>query len=885
MALSAGTRLGPYEILALLGAGGMGEVYKARDTRIDRTVAIKILSSSVSGEPEFRARFEREARVVSQFDHPHICSLHDVGTHEGMAYLVMPHLEGETLAQRLERGALPFDEAVRYGAELAAALARAHASGVVHRDVKPGNIMLTSSGVRLMDFGLAKNSAAGALPSIASAPPTKPETLTTRGSILGTFQYMAPEQIEGSDADPRTDIWALGCVLYEMLTGSRPFKGASHAGLIGAILKDEPPPISSRQSVIPPALDHLVRRCLEKKPADRWQDAADIAGELRWIAAAPRSVGSDRSSKRRLRFWQVAAGLLIVVIATIIAVRTLGGSQASSAPALTLSIAPPDGTTFATTRAVVGLPWFAISPDGNTLAFVAMSADGREQLWLRPLGSANAHPVAGTDGARSPFWSADSRYLAFSANRKLQFIDTAAASPPQVLAGAQGIGFGGAWNPPNLIIGGPQGLRRLAPGGAGGGTQLTRVDTARGEFAHVWPQFLPDGRHVLFTATRPGEPGENQVWLVDLDGGKRSLVTTTTSSARHVPPGWLLYTTAGGLMAQRLDSALLRTTGTPIPIAERVGANGPSGYAAVSVSNTGVLVYGEAPDTDTRITWRDRTGRLVQPLDLPHSDAPAISRDGRTLAMERSLPQTGRSIWTYDVQRKMAQRAIFDHSLAPVWSPDGTSIAFTARRNGHLDQLFRKATTGSGEDLLVDSPGSFATDWTLDGRFIIFQGPSADTDTRVLTVADGTSKTLLSSPGGAIYATVSPDGRWLAYSSAKSGAMEVYVRPFPAGDQEWLVSHGGAEPEWRADGRELFYIAADRHLVSVPIASGNTFDPGEPQLLFEMNVEGLSVPFGTRRYAPMPDGQSFFISELTSRAAPLPLTVVVNWTALLKDQR
>lgn len=884
MALSAGTRLGPYEILALLGAGGMGEVYKARDTRIDRTVAIKILSSSIASEPEFRARFEREARVISQFDHPHICALHDVGTHEGMAYLVMPHLEGETLAQRLERGALPLAEAMRYGTELASALARAHTSGVVHRDVKPGNIMLTGSGARLMDFGLAKNAAAATLSGVESTAPTKPETLTAHGSILGTFQYMAPEQIERADADPRTDIWALGCVLFEMLTGSRPFKGASHAGFIGAILKDEPPSISSSQSAIPPALDHVVQRCLEKNPADRWQDAADIAGELRWIAATPRSAERDGAPTRRLRLWQAACGLLLAAIATLLAVRTFGQSEASPPPALTLSIAPPDGTTFATTRTVVGLPWFALSPDGSTLAFVAMSADGRERLWLRPLGSADAHPVAGTDGARSPFWSADSRYLAFFASGTLQFIDTAAASPPQTLARVQGIGFGGAWNPRNIIAAGAQGLRRLAPGGAGGDTALTRIDVSHGEYAHVWPQFLPDGRHVLFTATRPGAAGENQVWIASLDGAERSLVTTTTASARYVAPGWLFYTTAGGLMVQRFDPRLLKTTGTPVPIAERVGANGPSGYAAVSVSSTGVLVYGAAPDTDTQITWRDRTGRIVQPLDLPHSEAPAISRDSTTLAMQRSLPQTGPSVWTYDLRRKMAQRAIFDHSLAPVWSPDAKSIAFTARRNGHLDQLFRK-TTGLDEELLIETPGSFATDWTRDGRFILFQGAGADTESRILTLADRTSKTLLASPGGAIYATVSPDGRWLAYSSAKSGAMEVYVRPFPTGDREWLVSHGGSEPEWRADGGELFYITADRHLVAVPIRSGATFDPGEPQQLFTMNVQDLSVPFGTRRYAPMPDGQSFFVSELTSRAAPLPLTVVVNWPALLKDQR
>jgi len=908
--LEPGTSFGPYRIERFLAAGGMGEVYRARDTRLDRVVAIKVLPAELASDPQFRERFDREARVISQLDHPHICTLYDVGEQapstgagQAVAYLVMQYLEGETLEQRLKNGAVPLEQALQYATQMADALATAHRAGIVHRDLKPGNIMLTRSGATLLDFGLAK--ATG--PAAAGAPmvPTTPSGLTAQGTILGTFQYMAPEQLQGREADARTDIFAFGAVVYETVTGKKAFAATSQATLIAAILKDDPPPVSTVQPLASPLVGHIVSRCLAKDPEERWQAASDVMRELKWVAeAVPGPARDAASAGTSVRWWRTLSLGLIMLVAAMALIGRFVRSAPASSDALTFAIAPPEGATLVTPGGPVGQPWLALSPDGRVLAFVAVSADGRQQLWTRPLAATSAHPLPGTDGAQAPFWSPDSRSIAFFARGTLKVVD-AAGSTPQVVADAPGYFGSGSWSRENTIVFAPtprnEGLRSVQVGAAPHASQMvTRIDRGRGQRGHFLPQFLPDGRHFLFGVGGAVSGGEAETWIGSLDGGEPRLLLRADSVGHYAEPGYLVFK-RGRLVAQRMNGRDLPLVGDPVPFAgPDVRSSSVVPYLALSTSTTGTLAYGAAaPPEETRLVWQDRTGRLLGAVDVTGASAPSLSRDGTMLAVSRTLPQTGADLWLYDVKRGMPMRFTFDSVSArsAVWSPDRKEVVFSAARNGSLGQLYRRPTSGSGSDeLLSNVDGSTPTDWSSDGRFILFhtnnnldQGTIDQRngyDLWVLSLADRQSKPLLRTPFHEIQGALSPDGQWLAYASDESGAFEVYVQAFPDGHGKRPVSKGGgAEPRWRADGRELFYVSADRRLMAVPTTIGPAFEAGTPAALFAINVRDLVLTSG-KRYDVTPDGQRFVVHELTGRVNPSALTVVVNWPALLpRDMR
>jgi Tol biopolymer transport system component/predicted Ser/Thr protein kinase len=892
MALATGSRLGPYEVVSALGAGGMGEVYRARDTRLDRIVAIKVLREALSVDPQFRERFDREARTISQLDHPHICALYDVGEQDGTSFLVMQYLEGETLADRLTKGALPLDQALRIAIDVAGALDKAHHAGIVHRDLKPGNIMLTRAGAKLLDFGLAKTGTSVVAAAGLSMLPTTPPNLTARGTILGTFQYMAPEQLEGDEADARTDIFAFSAVLYEMVTGKKAFEGKTQASLIAAILEREPTPVTSLQPLVPRTLDRVIRRGLSKDPDQRWQSALDLAIQLQWVAETGPEAAVRRTSfgGRPRLWWSIGLGLLLLALAGWGGLLLQLGRGAAPLPAepVVFAITPPEGATFVTPPSLFGLPWLALSPDGRALAFVALSADGRQQLWTRPLAGAVATPLAGTDDARVPFWSPDSRYIAFFGRGKLKYVD-AAGGTPQIISDAPGYAGGGSWNRENTIIFAPtpqnDGLRKVQVGTGDAIQPVTRIDRGQGQEGHVWPQFLPDGRHFLFGVVKFSSGGA-ETWIGSLDGGEPRLLVRADAVARYAEPGYLLFK-RGPLLAQRVDARDFRLVGDPIRVTDAVvGSNTPSTYLALSTSTTGTFAYGRAPAGETQLVWRDRTGRMLGSISLTNSSAPSVSRDGTTLVLSRNLPQTGTDLWLYDLKRNAPMRFTFESSTSPIWSPDGKYVAYSANREGGINRLYRKLATGLGpEELLFKTGAAYPTDWSADGRFILFNNSNRDQrngmDLLFLSVANLQVKPVMQTLFNEAQGALSPDGRWVAYASDESSVFEVYVQAFPDGAAKRVVSSGGgAEPRWRADGRELFYVSADRRLMTVPTTIGPTFDAKKPAALFEMNIRDLVYPY-LRRYEVTPDGQRFVAQELTVRSGPSPLTVVVNWPALL----
>jgi Tol biopolymer transport system component len=889
MTISAGSRLGPYEILSPLGAGGMGEVYKARDTRLERTVAVKVLPSGLSPSPEARQRFEREARTISQLSHPHICALYDVGREGETEYLVMEYLEGETLSERLAKGALPLEQVLRYGVEIAGALDRAHRSGIVHRDLKPGNVMLTKSGVKLLDFGLAKALDPAPSASILTALPTE-TPLTEKGTILGTVQYMAPEQLEGKEADERTDIFALGAVLYEMATDRRAFFGTSQATLIGAILHTEPQPISAIQPMTPPALDRVVKTCLAKDPEDRWQSAHDVASELKWIAegsqaGVPVPLITRRRARERLAWLLAGVSLAAAVIIAVVHFRQ---APVEARPARFL-LFPPEHTTVALGPAA---PHAAVSPDGHYLAFAATdtTSDRKTNLWVRPLDALAAQKLAGTEGANLPFWSPDSRFIGFFAQGKLKKID-AFGGAPQTLCDSPA-GNGGTWNREGVIVFAPNREGALARVSAAGGipAAATALDRRRQEIGHAWPQFLPDGRHFLYLALSGQR--ENRGLYVDSLGseGPRRVLKTEVRAA-YTPPGYLLFVQQGTLMAQRFNPNRLQLIGEPVAVAEGVAYNSFNGRDTFTVSENGVLVYrtgrpGGLPTSE--LVWFDRGGKRVGSVEgLGLYLRPALSPDGKRIAVQRLDPQTGTfDIRLVDLARSTVLRLTFGSSnqTHPVWSPDGGRIVFTSDRDG-TSNLYQKSSSGAGsEELLLQSDtAKYVTDWSPDGRFIAYekQDPRTGLDLWLLPLFGDRKPILyLQTEFNEGQGQFSPDGRWMAYASDESGRREVYVQTFPASGGKWQISTaGGTYPRWRRDGKELFYIAADQKLMAVAVQTDSTLQAGRPQALFEPRFFLPVIP-----YTVLPDGQRFLVNTPLEEDNSSPMTVVLNWMAELKKK-
>jgi Tol biopolymer transport system component len=893
MTLAVGSRLGPYEILGPIGAGGMGEVYRARDTRLDRAVAIKVLPAQLSSSPELRERLEREARTISQLSHPHICALYDIGREGDTDFFVMEYLEGQTLAERLEKGSLPFEQVCRYGGEIAEALGTAHAAGVVHRDLKPGNVMLTKSGVKLMDFGLAKVHAAPVPIGALTSAPTRTRDLTIEGTLLGTVPYMAPEQLEGRQADARTDIFAFGAVLHEMAVGRKAFTGASQASLMAAILTSEPPAVSSVQAMSPPAFDRLVQTCLAKDPADRWQSAQDIGLQLAWIARGgtdqPGRPARNLSSAPRWLMGLAAASVLTAAaLMTLYALR-----RPPSAPAapIRFAVRAPVGTRFTWTPQH---QLFAVSPDGRRLVFVARGADGRDFLWMRSLSEPSAVTLPGTDGALAPFWSPDGRFIAFFADGKLKKIDSS-GGPPVALCDARGDYPSGSWGSQHSILFAPlsEPFIRLVADGGGSPSVVLKADASRGERTVCWPSFLPDGRHYLYLGRNATEK-QTYLRLGSIEGGKTAPLLTNCSRAQYVPgdsnnasggrSGYLLYARDGNLLAQPFDSRRLRLAGDPIPSGQEIWQHVLIGIATFSASNNGLLASrgGRIP---ARLVWIDRAGRETGSV-APTSgfESVRLSPDSRKFVVSRTNPRTGlKDLLIGDLSRGVLARLDLDSDndyAQPVWSPDGTRIALSVRSMRDPRVLHWLALRGSGFPQPILPPGGAQRpeDWSPDGRFILYFGARGSGLWVVNVEGEPKPRKLVSETTAdpTAYAQFSPDGHWIAYCSPESGRSEVYLTSFPEPTERIRVSaSGGSRPRWKRDGREIYFVSADNEMIATPVRLAAGVEIGEARPLFRID------PAGWSDYDVTPDGARFLAAANIPIQDADAIAVTVNWLSLL----
>ena len=884
MPLAPASRLGPYEILSALGAGGMGEVYKARDTRLDRTVAIKVLPSHLAGRPELKQRFEREAKAISSLTHPNICTLYDIG-HEGdIDYLVMEHLEGQTLADKLTGGPLPPEQVVRYGIEIAAALDKAHRQGIVHRDLKPGNVMITRTGAKVLDFGLAKVAAGpapeSALDQLTSLPTQVAGTspLTTEGTLLGTFQYMAPEQLEGAEADPRTDIFALGVLLYEMCAGRPAFHGKSRASLISAIMSSEPPPISTIAPLPPPALDRVIRTCLAKDPDDRIQTAHDVMLQLQWIAEGGSQTGIPAPvvARRKVRepiAWIVAG---VALAAAIVLGALFARDRTRPAETVRLQMSYPAGL------AQPGSP--RLSPDGRFVAFDGADSSGRVFIWLRPLSAVTAEPIPATEGATArPFWSPDSKFIGFTAGGKLKKVSVS-GGPAQTICDAP-TGYDGSWGKNGDILfdgGGADPISRVS---AAGGVAAGAVPADSGGAG--WPHFLPDGRHFLYLVLKSSG---NEMWVGDVRSSARKKLGVGGSRIEYSPAGYLLYVKDRTLLAQPFDLDGLRTTGEPMPVVDGVGT-GSNGLAHFSVSNNGELVYSLVGGGTTQLTWVDRSGKLLGTVG-PAGDIVnmTLAPDGKRVAVRIMDTQTGnRDIWVLDPDRGTNTRFTFDPGADnnPQWSPDGRQIAFSSDRNGGVPNLYTKDASGTGsEQLLYGSAAAKApSSWSTDGRYLAYQAqdPLTGVDVLVLPMfGDKKPIPFLHSNFTEAQPRFSPDGKYIAYTCDESGRFEVYVQEFPGPGGKWQVStRGGVQPRWRADGHELYYLTLDGKMMASTVDENGGFRAGVPAQLFDSHIQVIGV---NSLFVVSADGQRFLLDAPQQLGGAVPLTVVLNWNAELKKR-
>jgi Tol biopolymer transport system component/predicted Ser/Thr protein kinase len=893
MPLEPGTTLGPYRIEEPIGAGGMGEVYRARDTRLDRDVAVKILSSHLSGNPELRQRFEREAKTISSLQHPHICSLFDIGHEEGVDFLVMEHIEGQNLSKLLAQGSMPLNDVLKYGQQITEALEAAHKAGVVHRDLKPGNVMITRSGVKLLDFGLAKVAASGAAAtdsSLTSLPTVQPgsEPLTTQGTILGTYQYMSPEQLEGQEADVRSDIFALGAVLYEMATGKRAFEGQSQASLIAAIMSSEPAPISTIQSMTPPALDRVVKTCLEKDPEDRWQTAHDVALQLKWIAEGgsqvglPKSVASRRHRRERTAW--IAAGAFGLAAAALAVVFLLTRPQPEAPRVLRYQVPVPPG---------IGLDASPkISPDGKYIAYLAADSTGTTRIWVQRMDALEPASLPGTEDAQRPFWSPDSRFLAYFNNSgKLKKVSVSGA-PPQTIGEAPG-GADGSWGNNDVILFDMTATDSLQSIPAGGGVPVPAafIDRSRGETGNAWPYFLPDGKRFLFLAF--GSVNQETVLKGAILGSKESKVIGKVDSRfEYVPPGYLLFVREGTLLAQPFDANAMEFTGDPVPLAEEVSYGGANFQARFSGSQNGILTYWRSAESDQyRFVWVDRTGREIEPLGPTASYGPgfSLSFDGARLAMSQEDERSGNSdVWTIDLRRGTTSRFTFEEpdDGSPVWSPSGDRIVYSSNVGEGGRSLFIKQSSGAGKtEPFYDSPGvDFVSDWSRDGRWILVVSFNSGTRLDLSAVnADGSGEvvSIASTEFHEHHGQFSPDGAWVAYSSLESGQWEVYVQAFPEASGKWQIStRGGASPRWSEDGNTLYYLSSSLEVMAVDLTTEATLQAGVPRPMFRANVS--LTAFDSDRYEVTADGERFLLLAPKTESEQEPITVVVNWVEELK---
>jgi eukaryotic-like serine/threonine-protein kinase len=889
MVIPAGTTLGSYEILQQIGAGGMGEVYRANDRRLGRQVALKVLPAQFSGQEDFRQRFVREAQVIAGLNHPHICTLYDIGKQDGTDFLVMELLEGETMAARLERGPIPLEDALRIAIQIADALDKAHSMGVTHRDLKPSNIMLTKSGAKLMDFGLAKRRAV--VETSGATLPTGVD-LTQHGSIIGTVQYMAPEQIEGEDADARTDIFALGLILYEMVTGKRAFAGKSQASLMASILHHSPAPMSALQPVTPPSLQRVVEICMAKEPEARWQSAHDVMLQLKWIAeggsaaGVPAPVAHRRKTRERSAWIIAAAGAL----ATIALAALHFGSSPPEARVVRFTIGPNPGTLFGSQNAPIR-PFPAISPDGKRIVFQAQEGSEPVMLWVRPLDASEAQPLSGTENAFLPFWSPDSQNIGFSADGKIKRVPASGGPVQEITAVVQQAEA--TWGKDGTIVYGNAdgGLYRVNEKG-GTPVKVTSLNKELKESLHRAPYFLPDGKHFLYLAQPP-----NTIYVGSLDPAEppKRLFNSDTR-AIYSSQGYVLFIRQGILMAQRFDANKLELSGDAFNVAANVVNAAGNGRASFAVSDNGTLVYREGVALGSlglRIVWVDRTGKVTDNINQSEDNrGQRLSGDGKRLLVERR-PMQGcvgcADLWIIDLARGANTRFTDGTAdeLNGIWSPNGDTIAYRANPDGMFG-LYTKATTGVAKEeplLKLERDISQLNDWSADGKYILFtiNDPMNGNDIWYLPLSgERKPQPLVQTKANEGGARFSPDGHWVAFQSNESGTQQIYIVPFPSASQKVPISvDGGANPRWRQDGRELYFTRQqDASLMVVDIkVTGTTLDPGTPKRMF-------TYPTGNPgAYATTPNADRFLwaaVPGALSQTGDTPLTVVLNWTAGLK---
>jgi eukaryotic-like serine/threonine-protein kinase len=890
VAFEAGTRLGPYEIVAPLGAGGMGEVYRARDTRLDRTVAVKVLAGALAADSESRRRFEEEARAIAALNDPHICTIHDVGRHGDLDYLVLEFLEGETLADRIRRsGALAVEETLTIAIQIADALDRAHRAGIAHRDLKPGNVMLVrrpgaaSPDVKLLDFGLASRTAvsrprpldaslvATMAPSMVA---TRPPTATVSSGFSGTIQYMSPEQLDGDAGDHRADIFAFGCVLYEMLAGRKPFDGQTAVTVIAAIMSTEPAPIAALTSAHP-LLDHVMRRCLEKDRERRWQSMGDVGGQLRWIAEHPQTVAAPAPAARSLS-WPMKAGivtaaLVIGTLALLAGVRALRATRAvAELPALRLEITTPPTDD----------PTMALTQDGSAIAFVA-NQNRVPMLWVRPLDAVESRALPGTEGASFPFWSPDGKSLGFFADGKLKRIDVGGGRP-LVVADAPN-GRGGTWNSDGVILFSPGVSNPLMRVSISGGPAEVLTETGAGGTGpdHRWPQFLPDGRRFLFSSTL-GAQETKGIYIGSLDKTPYVRVRAGDGAGRFAAPDRLLLTSQGVLETYRFDAITGTIQGSPVIVAQSFAG----GAGAVATSGTGVLAYRTGSAQRRQFVWVDRKGTVLRTIgepELGNNGSPELSADEQSVVVF-----SGRSgdndIWLIELTRNLARR-ITDGPPAdahPVWDPDGQHVIFnTGRFPGRGTQARQSINGGSPEPLFSsgDVRGTVLS-WTRDRQYALLrrENPRTNADLVAVATRDQQEIAVMQSPYDELEGQFSPDGKWIALVSTGSGRPEVFLQSFPdSRGRTQLSTAGGTQVRWSADGKEVFYLAPDGKLTAVSVSlSGATPDVKLPVALFQTYLAtGTNVIGNKPQYAVSRDGRFLLNTVVESPSAPI--VVSINW--------
>jgi eukaryotic-like serine/threonine-protein kinase len=877
MAISPGTKLGPYEVIAPIGAGGMGEVYRAHDSRLGRDVAIKVLPEHLMADLGLRQRFEREAKAICKLSHPNICTLHDIGSQNGIDFLVMELIEGETLEQRLTRGALPTEQTLRVAAQIAEALARAHSQGVVHRDLKPSNVMLTKSGAKLMDFGLAKQSEIASFAAATVAEVTRDDAkLTGQGTLVGTFQYMSPEQLEGKTADARSDIFALGELIYEMATGRPAFAAKSRASLIAAILTTEPPPLSQVQPMTPPALERVVKRCLAKDPDERWQSASDLASELNWILAGGSQSGVmaqiARPHSSKTWIW-VAAGLVIAVLASLVFWRA--GTSKNPATQVNLSVSLPEEFSLANISTVP----FSISRDGSTIVYSAVGADRKFRLYLRKLNSFETTPISGTEGAANATFSPDGKWIAFQSFDGLKKVPTNGGSPTHLSAEASPLGI--EWDESNTIYF----VRTFTSGiysvSSEGGPSKRVLPQEGDSRVQLWPSVLPDHSGMIYTVWTGKSFNDARIEGYSFKTGERKTLLDGGTGARYLPSGHIVFGRNGTLYSVPFDAKRLAVSGTPTPVLEGVTMGAANGDSDFAVSDDGTLVYqpGTMMTFQRNLVSIDRAGKVTKIRDdvAPYA-TPSVSKDGTRIAL--TLEASSFDVWVYDLRRDILTKASFGaDDYRPFISPNGEMLAYDSSKSGYQQLFLKHGILEGSEDALTSGPeGKELYGWTPDGKELIFGRQNKDSGWDLYAISvDGDHKvrTLVTEPFNQAKAALSPDGKWLAYASDESGQDEVFVVSMPDGRSRAQISTGGGTlPRWSRSGDEMFFISKGK-ILSVKFTRAEVLSPNKPTLLFEDKLEWSG-------YDVAPDGSFIVAREADAKKPATKFNVVLNWMSTLR---